>query len=189
VIPLLYLLHRNGEYSLYCSFIDGVAHLPCSISYSSGSRECTTNIYDPSLQYPLGLIGPATFIWRTPTSDDTNRSLLVRTHPTIARSVVAVFEKANTSNSTVTVTKYEEEFDTFEVTGRRAAEVVKAVLKPVNGSNKETKDVSSGLSRFSCERILTTIQQAWRKLDSQAGPGSVPEGMIFGFEVYDPRLS
>lgn len=143
-IPLLYLLHRNGKDSTKCSFIDKFAHLPFSIRYSSGSRECTTNIYDPSLRYPLGLIGPATFIWRTPssTSDDTNRGLLIRIHPTIARSVVAAFEKANTRPSTVRITKYEEEFDTFEVTGRRAAEVIKAVLKPINGSNKETKDVS-----------------------------------------------
>lgn len=30
--------------------------------------------------------------------------------------------------------------------------------------------------------------QAWRKLSSTAGPGSVPKGMIIGLEVYDPRL-
>ncbi|GAA5962704.1 hypothetical protein JCM3765_006172 [Sporobolomyces pararoseus] len=145
---------------------------PTSKRYSTGARECITNIYDPSLQYPLGLIGPATFIWRPlPSKATTNdRSILIRVHPTIARRIVMAFENASKDTTKVKITKHEEEFDTFEVTGRKAAEVIKAVLRPVNRASKEVK-------------------AAWRKLSPQAGPGSVPEGMIFGFEVYDPRLS
>ncbi|GAA5992540.1 hypothetical protein JCM5350_008273 [Sporobolomyces pararoseus] len=149
---------------------------PTSKRYSTGARECITNVYDPSLQYPLGLIGPATFIWRPPPSIATEndpslkRSVLIRIHPTVARTIAMTFENSARGSPEITVTKYQEEFDTLEVTGRRAAEVIKAVLRPVNGASKEVK-------------------AAWRKLSPQAGPGSVPEGMIFGFEVYDPRLS
>ncbi|GAA5888672.1 hypothetical protein JCM16303_000888 [Sporobolomyces ruberrimus] len=169
--------------SLLDKVCDPASVCPNSKRYSTGAREYTTNIYDPSARYPLGLIGPATFIWRPlPTPADPSdptmpidesppvRTILIRVHPTIARSAVAAFEKARKSGSNVKLTKHEEEFTTFEVTGRRAAEVIKAVLKPTKGARKEAK-------------------AAFAKLSPAAGPGSVPEGMIFGFEVYDPRLS
>ncbi|GAA6020701.1 hypothetical protein JCM11491_000521 [Sporobolomyces phaffii] len=154
---------------------------PNSKRYSTGARELTTNLYDPSSPYPVGLIGPATFIWRPlpPPSADASmavdaarpdRSVLVRVHPTAAREAVTAFEKARRGATAVEITRHEAEFVTFEITGRRAAEVVKAVLRPIKAVGKEAK-------------------AAWKNLDPRAGPGSVPEGMIFGFEVYDPRLS
>ncbi|GAA5822516.1 hypothetical protein JCM5353_005466 [Sporobolomyces roseus] len=156
---------------------DPSAISPMSKRYSSGAREYTTDIYDPTQAYPRGLIGPATFIWQplpsTPPEQDAplpDRRVLIRVHPTIARSAVEAFGNAFKRGSKVAIRKHQEEFVTFEVTGRRAAEVLKAVVRPIKSSNKEVKE-------------------AWRNLDPHAGPGSVPEGMIFGFEVYDPRLS
>ncbi|GAA5908631.1 ribonuclease P/MRP protein subunit POP1 [Sporobolomyces salmoneus] len=175
----------DGPHEQLWTLLDKVCD-PATISPTSqrfiwGARECTTNLYDPSLQYPNGLIGPATFIWRprtTPlrratTSDGKSfftDTILIRVHPTIARTAFSACERAIDPESDVKITKHEEEFATFEVTGKRAAEVVKAVLRPTKPRNQEAK-------------------AAWRKLDPEAGPGGVPEGMIFGFEVYDPRLS
>ncbi|GAA5941207.1 ribonuclease P/MRP protein subunit POP1 [Sporobolomyces koalae] len=155
---------------------------PTSKRYSSGARECTTNIYDPLETYPRGLIGPATFIWRPlsslassttsspPDENSRKRVLLVRVHPSVARQTVQAFESARGTKSRPLITMHSEEFVTFEITGNKALEVVKATLKPIKGTDAETRSV-------------------WHKLDPAAGPGSVPEGMIIGFEVYDPRLS
>lgn len=66
--------------------------------------------------------------------------------------------------------RMERELVTFEVTGRRATEVVKSVLRPVNATDKVTKE-------------------GWRMLSGEKGPGAVPRGMVLGVEVYDPRLA
>lgn len=112
-------------------------------------------------------------------------------HPTIARSAVEAFGNAFKRGSKVAIRKHQEEFVTFEVTGRRAAEVLKAVVRPIKSSNKEVKEVSFFFACFRRDDCTdeTCSEKAWRNLSPQAGPGSVPEGMIFGFEVYDPRLS
>ncbi|GAA5918262.1 hypothetical protein JCM1841_002134 [Sporobolomyces salmonicolor] len=162
---------------------DPAAISPCSKRYSSGAREYTTDIYDSTLDYPRGLLGPATFIWKPlpttttsapGTSASSLRTLLVRLHPALARSAAFSFENAIHKELRVgrgvKLRRLEREFVTFEITGARAAEVVKKVLRVVRGTDPATKE-------------------AWRKLRPEAGPGSVPEGMIFGFEVYDPRLS
>ncbi|BGP27943.1 ribonuclease P/MRP protein subunit [Rhodotorula toruloides] len=160
---------------------DPAAVSPASRRFASGSRECTIDIYDSTQVYPNGLLGPATFIWRPESADSTpststaspSQSLLVRVHPAVARhaaqSVQCAIEQLKLGLS-VALRRYEKEFLTFEVTGRRATEVVKAVLKPVKGTDGVTK-------------------AAWRELDPATGPGGVPEGMVLGFEVYDPRLS
>ncbi|KPV73050.1 uncharacterized protein RHOBADRAFT_29266, partial [Rhodotorula graminis WP1] len=166
---------------------DPAAPLPTFKRYSTGSREYTTNVYDAAQVYPQGLLGPATFIWApVPSSSDAptastsstpppppRRTLLVRVHPAVARSAALSIDHVLRDlrlGLSVALNRYEGEFLTFEVTGRRATEVVKAVLKPVKGSSDTTKE-------------------AWRKLDPAAGPGGVPAGMILGLEVYDPRLS
>ncbi|GAA5870535.1 hypothetical protein JCM1840_004794 [Sporobolomyces johnsonii] len=161
---------------------DPAAISPCSKRYSSGARECTTDIYDPTLVYPRGLLGPATFIWKplpttttspSSTSAPSRRTLLVRLHPALARHAPIAFKHAMNMEMLerdVKLKTFEREFVTFEITGARAAEVVKKVLRVARVTDGVTKE-------------------AWRKLRPEAGPGSVPEGMIFGFEVYDPRLS
>ncbi|GAA5839669.1 hypothetical protein JCM9279_005135 [Rhodotorula babjevae] len=166
---------------------DPAAPLPTSKRYSTGSREYTTNVYDAAQVYPHGLLGPATFIWQPlpPSTDAATastsssppsappRTLLVRVHPAVARSAAISIDHALRNlrlGLSVALKRYEGEFLTFEVTGRRATEVVKAVLKPTKGMDGATKE-------------------AWRKLDPAAGPGGVPASMVLGLEVYDPRLS
>ncbi|EMS18934.1 ribonuclease P/MRP protein subunit POP1 [Rhodotorula toruloides NP11] len=160
---------------------DPAAVSPASKRFSSGSRECTVDVYDTTRAYPNGLLGPATFIWRPEIADSApststaspSRTLLVRVHPAVARHAASSVQHAIEHlklGLSVGLRRYEKGFLTFEVTGRRATEVVKAVLKPVKGTDGATK-------------------AAWRKLDAKAGPGGVPEGMVFGLEVYDPRLS
>lgn len=87
--------------------------------------------------------------------------------------------------------RFEDEYLTFEVCGQRATQVVKAVLKPINLTDSATKEVrlAAIFSSVDCLLQLSSVHQAWQNLDSQAGPASVPTGMILGFEVYDPRLS
>ncbi|GAA6053897.1 hypothetical protein JCM3770_005322 [Rhodotorula araucariae] len=166
---------------------DPAAPLPSSKRYSTGARECTTNVYDAAQTFPHGLLGPAAFIWQpefippaspapstsAATFTDPTRTVLVRVHPAVARAAALSFEHALRElrlGLHVALRRYQGEFLTFEVTGRRATEVVKAVLKPVKGTDDAT-------------------MEAWRKLDPAAGPGGVPAGMVLGLEVYDPRLS
>ncbi|GJN94122.1 hypothetical protein Rhopal_007196-T1 [Rhodotorula paludigena] len=162
--------------------------LPTSKRYSTGAREYTTNVYDSSQSFPHGLLGPVTFIWQPDSSSPTastdastsavptsppSRTLLVRAHPSLARDAALSFERAVQTlrlGLSVGLRRYDREFLTFEVTGRRATEVIKGVLKPVKATDEATKE-------------------AWRKLDPQAGPGGVPAGLVLGLEVYDPRLS
>ncbi|KAK4698539.1 ribonuclease P/MRP protein subunit POP1, partial [Phenoliferia sp. Uapishka_3] len=167
---------------LFDAHFDPQATSPCSKRYSTGARECQTHIYTSSSQ-PNSLIGPATVIWdslatpfpKPPPSHFqpyNRRQVLIRLHPSIciaAWNALSDTLKADGKTS-VGIRQLEKEFLTFEVTGRRATEVVKAVLKLTPGNGSEVKE-------------------AWKKLSSAAGPGSVPLNMIFGLDVYDPRLS
>ncbi|GAA5882191.1 hypothetical protein JCM3774_005460 [Rhodotorula dairenensis] len=167
---------------------DPTAVSPTSRRYSTGSREATVDVYDPEATYPNGRLGPATFIWKPEDSSDLDgpvaststspssivrRTVLVRVHPAIARAAALATEQVILDRRlglSVALRRFEGEFLTFEVTGQRATEVVKAVLKPTNDTDGPTKE-------------------AWRKLDSHTGPAGVPTGMILGLSVYDPRLS
>lgn len=124
--------------------------------YSTGTRELTTLFYSSSAGYPSNLIGPITIIWDTPsefTSPDPSqlvyRQVLLRLHPSLARSVyhavaLAIEESFKLPERwKIGIIKYEKEFLTFEITGKRATEVAKAVLKPVLASDDATKAVRS----------------------------------------------
>ncbi|ORY73594.1 ribonucleases P/MRP protein subunit POP1-domain-containing protein [Leucosporidium creatinivorum] len=170
---------------------DPYAPSPSSKRYSFGTREYTTNLYNPTTSSSARptLIGPATIIWDVPpppspsTTEEPIRRLLLRLHPTINKpALVSIITGAVIHDLVdsqlapgpgvprIACKTLENEFLTFEITGKRATEVVKAVLKPVLKTDQKTKE-------------------AWRKLSSAAGPGSVPSGMVYGFEIYDPRLS
>ncbi|KAM0746936.1 POP1-domain-containing protein [Meredithblackwellia eburnea MCA 4105] len=113
------------------------------------------------------------------------RTLLVRLHPSLCEAALQAVEIAQGFaisrgmeplpdgfglSSRVRVDRLYKKLLTFEVMGRRATEVVKAVLKPTPGNSK-------------------VAHEAWKSLSTSAGPGSVPAGMIVGLQVYDPRLS
>ncbi|GAA5982659.1 hypothetical protein JCM10908_006736 [Rhodotorula pacifica] len=165
---------------------DPAAISPASKRFSTGSREVTVDVFDPEATYPHGRLGPATFIWKPDAASEgpiaststspppaVRLTVLVRVHPAVARSAALAFEHVILEKRlglSVALRRFDGEFLTFEITGQRSTEVVKAVLKPTNSTDAETKE-------------------AWRKLDSHSGPAGVPAGMIFGFSVYDPRLS
>lgn len=135
--------------------VHGFALNPRSYRFCNGTRECTTDIYDPSIVFPRGLIGPATFIWDVPSTTEPNplRRILIRLHPTINKQVFAVIRhviawlQSCIANSLeragvfASVRALDKELITFEITGRRATEVVKAVLKPTLRTEEETKQV------------------------------------------------
>ncbi|GAA5912659.1 hypothetical protein JCM6882_004704 [Rhodosporidiobolus microsporus] len=165
---------------------DPAAALPSSKRYSSGAREYSTDVYDFTATHPYGLLGPVTFIWKpshpaaSPAASTSSapppspkRTLLVRAHPALACAAANSFSAALTSLSlarSVSLKRHDRAFLTFEITGKRATEVVKTVLRPVKGTDARTK-------------------AAWKALRVEEGPGGVPEGMVLGMEVYDPRLS
>lgn len=127
-----------------------LTNLDCTMRvcrYLSGTREFTTDVYADGR-----LVGPATFMWaatlpRIPATVTTvynNRQLLVRVHPTIAKVVnlaVTRLVASWTDEGDLVSKAYEKEFVTFELTGRRATEVLKAVLKPVLATDLAKKAV------------------------------------------------
>ncbi|KAI5481336.1 ribonuclease P/MRP protein subunit POP1 [Pseudohyphozyma bogoriensis] len=146
--------------------------------YSSGARELETLLHSTGGLTPLP-IGPATIIW-CPISgppplgtepDWEQRKVLLRLHPSICIEVSQALSVGNVVlGSRVAVRKCEKEYSTFEVVGKRAVEVVKGALKCVVGADREKVE-------------------AWKGLSGASGPGGLPKGMVFGLEVYDPRLS
>ncbi|KAK4054007.1 Ribonucleases P/MRP protein subunit pop1 [Microbotryomycetes sp. JL221] len=189
---------------------DKMGPKPGSLRYSQGQRECLTTLYESSNQFPRGQIGPISLIWDTPPlpfnsvnsfetlsngQDQIQRKVLIRVHPAMAvqalqaiKNIDSVKSKFETSfmnykqsrkldkitqeNKTnkVELTVHEKEFLTFEILGSRSTQVVKGILKLSFKNNEETK-------------------QLWNSLDVEIGPKSVPQGMIVGLQVYDPRLS
>ncbi|KAM0789941.1 hypothetical protein ACM66B_006781 [Microbotryomycetes sp. NB124-2] len=145
---------------------------PASKRYCHGQRECATILYKTS-ERRTGQIGPVSLIWDAPASDDVlDRKVLLRVHPAMAQQAASAVRSAalETSKRGVTITLHEKEFLTFEVTGKRATEVVKSVLKPTLSNDQATKE-------------------AWNALDPERGPEGVPQGLVIGLQVYDPRLS
>lgn len=145
-------------------------------SYSTGSREVTVDVYDPEATYPHGRLGPATFIWKpeepleldgpvasTSTSPTPvpRHTVLVRVHPAIARAAALAAEHVILSQRlglSVALRRFDGEYLTFEVTGQRATEVIKAVLRPTNDTDGQTKEVrSSATPRNRCILILCAI--------------------------------
>lgn len=107
-------------------------------------------LYD---SYPTSLIGPASIIWDTPSTSSEYRQVLVRLHPSIANGthlavtahIAASALEGEGARLEVGVLKCEKEFLTFEITGKRATEVVKAVLRPTLATNDTTKQVGRAL--------------------------------------------
>lgn len=142
-------LRRLSRLETVCLMCYRPARTDNDTRHTSGARECYTHLYKPSGDGMRDLIGPATIIWDTPITplpppNDAlfyGRTVLVRLHPSICASAYEAFDAVET-NLFCGVRRCEKEFITIEVTGRRATEVVKAVLKPVLASSPATKEVS-----------------------------------------------
>lgn len=129
-----------------------------ALSYTSGIRECVTEVHiDNTIISPVRnlnafsttLLGPATIIWDVhtdPTTPTTTRQVLLRVHPSICLQVHQVLQWAvmHTIGHRDSIARCVNEVNerlTFEITGARATEVVKSVLRPVAHTNKATKQV------------------------------------------------
>lgn len=80
------------------------------------------------------------------------RKVLIRLHPSISRIAYKKISDCIEGSFNlperlvIGIIKYEKEFLTFEITGKRATQVVKAVLRPLLATDTATKDVSIILS-------------------------------------------
>ncbi|SCV74721.1 BQ2448_7750 [Microbotryum intermedium] len=172
---------------------------PASKRFTTGIRECRANVYhaqppqkdsSAATSPPPLLIGPACFIWdvapsgptggaSSSTSNSTipsppHRQLLVRLHPTLNKAVLDVIAthlgQGQDTLSSIEARPLEQELLTFELTGQRSTEIIKACLKPTIANAQDKLD-------------------AWKVLDDKAGAAGVPSSMVLGLSVYDPRLS
>lgn len=193
---------RSATYSIRMGALSDAR----SNRYRSGIRECTTDVFNFRLgaRRDLELIGPATFIWdcRFPGAEPiaSRRIVLIRVHPSICAALLAALQGADASEvesiygheagEPPRIRALERALLTFEVTGKRATEVIKSVLQPTATEEPPAnRDVSAGRHYDIWTWTLTNCRcQAFKKLSSVAGPSSVPAGMIFGLMVHDPRL-
>lgn len=70
----------------------------------------------------------------------------MRVHPAVARLAALAAEKVFLEKRlglSVALRRFDNEFLTFEITGQRATEVIKAVLKPTNATDTRTTEVRS----------------------------------------------
>lgn len=141
-----------------------------ALRYSSGIREWTGCLHKAG-EFPRGLIGPASIVWRA--SEDKSEtaprssaaaedsSCLVRLHPAMAKAARAAFVRAanevahiNNGDSKVEVRTFDQQLLTFEITGDRASEVVKSVLKPARldpATEQVSVERSSGVRQTSID--------------------------------------
>ncbi|KAJ6512218.1 ribonucleases P/MRP protein subunit POP1-domain-containing protein [Mycena vitilis] len=197
---------------------------PGAKRFLPGARTTDTHIYEAA-QYPFGLIGPATILWRpTPTPqnaqdaprasteptvvgsqkrakgkgkatetpsvsldpDTVHRTAWIRTHPgtsdkvfaalrTSASSVLDAARKTGPQGAQLDSLGIELEdlsgqINAFEIMGPKSNQVLKGALSPVFQESRED------------------FKQFWASMTDLQTSGSIPRGMIVGFEVLDPRL-
>ncbi|GAA6015972.1 hypothetical protein JCM10207_006824 [Rhodosporidiobolus poonsookiae] len=182
----------SGLAALLQAVCDPAVPGPAGKRYAAGAREWEGDLYEAGAgedgeRWPRGLIGPAAIVWMpassssssssspdAASSSDPPRTLLLRLHPALASSALTSLRLACASLSApspsqISLTPLTRAYNTFELTGSRATEVLRKVLRPVKGTDGATKG-------------------AWRKL-GETGPEGVPRGLVMGMEVYDPRLS
>lgn len=142
--------------------------------YESGGRSAQLTLYRYQA-WPLGLLGPAEIIWDAASNDETRR-IWIRVHPAmfddvheaIAASASAV--SANSSASELHLSDLRGDLCSFELMGPKTIKVLKGVLKLAKASN------SSAKRRF------------WDDLDAATPIDGLPENMVIGLTVDDPRL-
>ncbi|PPQ68334.1 hypothetical protein CVT24_004815 [Panaeolus cyanescens] len=180
---------------------------PGSKRYLNGSRVYQTHVYSAG-EFPLGLIGPMTILWRplspkgttsTPastagsqtstqhsavtSSKSTERSVWLRFHPSIHLDVMEALKTA----ASQTLAAYQsqnpsaqpESLDIIDLKGRQN---VYEIMGP-----KSSQIIKGALSPVTSDK-RSTFLELWRSLKSLRSPGSLPRGMVIGCTVDDPRL-
>ncbi|KAJ9109900.1 hypothetical protein QFC19_001880 [Naganishia cerealis] len=171
--------------------------------YETGGRMAQFTLHRHR-EWPGGMIGPAELLWRpqalvtspvngnnkrkreskTDVSDNpasNTRQLWIRVHPSIVDETYGTFVKAITSfyqqkdrqstarTSSLEIRDLRGEINSFEITGPKAIQVIGGVL-----------DI--------CRSEIPPKKAFIRHLKYAETPQNVPERLIVGLQVYDPRL-
>ena len=153
--------------------ISDAAAVPASSKrYTSGIRSAAIDLYYFDT-YPIGLIGPATINWDTPSVPDATqesdpkalRQLYIRFHPSLLKAVSGAVEqslKAFQAKAPVLTPGQQHtaeevafrsvgmtfrNFCAFEIMGPMASDVVKACLKPINNAADVKKKVCNMIEK------------------------------------------
>ncbi|WVF71156.1 hypothetical protein IAT40_005954 [Kwoniella sp. CBS 6097] len=167
--------------------------------YEDGSRVAKVTLYHFDT-FPTGLIGPAEIIWHSqdpqtlPTQPSTSTStsttgpkrLWIRIHPsifdeawdTLKHAVTQLRqERAGSSSSrgtiafsTLQIRDLRGELNSLDIVGPKAGKTLRRVLRVCRSEQGDKKQFFESL----------------RNLDD---PAQLPEGMIIGLKIHDPRLN
>jgi ribonuclease P/MRP protein subunit POP1 len=124
--------------------------------------------------YPSKPIGPVTVVWSPTEGEGADRKILIRVHPSafykVWEELLAVIKDHNPASSAqkVFIEDMRFELGSIHVAGPSATDALLSVLTPINAEG-ETEKVWSGLRGL-------------------ANPSALPPGVVFGFEISDPRL-
>lgn len=151
--------------------------------YESGAKVARVDVYRVDA-YPLSLIGPAEIIWQgaemTQAGKD-ERTVWVRLHPAMfdqvwqelkiasAQPVAGGSSSSHNVAAPLHIRDLRGEVDSFELTGPTAGRVLRRVLRVCHDEDPEKRGFFEALGH---------MQSA----------GALPEGLVAGFKVYDPRL-
>ncbi|KAJ9106265.1 hypothetical protein QFC21_001410 [Naganishia friedmannii] len=170
--------------------------------YETGGRMAELTLHR-FREWPGGMIGPAEILWRplaaAPTVDlkgkrkrksenivssnpaSTKRQIWIRVHPsifnethtTLVKAITSFYQQkdgpAMASNSSLELRDLRGEFNSFEITGPKAIQVIGSML-----------DV--------CRGEIPPKKAFVRHLKYAQSPQNVPERLVVGLQVYDPRL-
>lgn len=126
--------------------------------------------------YPLHLIGPGEVLWHPD-----SQKIWLRLHPSIFTTVWDELKKAVVLDNVVSlqIRDLRSEVDSFELTGPRSAQMLHRILRLANSEDGEKRRVSDGGA------VLIKFFDALAYLQSS---DTLPENLVVGIKVYDPRL-
>ncbi|CAG0897260.1 unnamed protein product [Darwinula stevensoni] len=161
-------------------------------------REGCVVLYQPNT-YPLGAIGPVSFLW-LPSEEETERRLWLWSHPSYAAQVQDVLIKhlnlqaeidsERYCNQSLTVQVMDGAFNKFRLLGPAATAVLHAALRPseVDCLDNEV-DAFWWKEYFQTEKCQTTHQKQkklWEAMRNMS-PGEVMPSLLISLTVRDPR--
>ncbi|OCF38687.1 hypothetical protein I317_07538 [Kwoniella heveanensis CBS 569] len=156
--------------------------------YEDGSRVANITLYHFDT-FPTGLIGPAEIIWQTTDAESKSsavrpKRLWIRIHPSIYKEVWDDLKNAvsqirqgsadqSTSSATFSTLQIQDlrgEINSLDLVGPRAGKTLRRVLRI-------------------CRSDQPVKRQFFQRLRELEDPAQLPEGMIVGMNIHDPRLN
>ncbi|KAK4686639.1 ribonuclease P/MRP protein subunit POP1, partial [Tremellales sp. Uapishka_1] len=136
--------------------------------FESGARSVHTELYHFAT-FPRGLIGPVEIIWQPGKGE--KRRVWMRIHPSIFVEVWDSLKLCLKDGSTATMKDLRLDLDAFEIMGPRAGKVLARVVKVCKSDL-----VDKAKSNF--VKMMASLDDA----------AQLPDGIVAGLRVYDPRL-